>query len=183
MTLLCANGKHMAKSWICCVPKKDTWQSINLPCVFFKPGVFVVAHGKIALCRVPNKKHTVNNKAHGKFRFSGSSGEASPKNDLGRSSTSKFSHSQSDAPKIAARLQAPAAAVHGIRWRGWRVSSWGCRTDWRTDAERHLATTAMRRRECLSGTAGRGWMVNCQSRQRRLVARRRSVGLGLGWTS
>ena len=43
------------------------------------------------------------------------SGEASPKNDLGRSSTSKFSHGQSDAPKIAARLQAPAAAVHGIR--------------------------------------------------------------------
>ena len=42
-------------------------------------------------------------------------GEASPKNDLGRSSTSKFSHGQSDAPKIAARLQAPAAAVHGIR--------------------------------------------------------------------
>ena len=28
--------------------------------------------------------------------------------------------------------------------------------DGRTDAERHRATTAMRRRECLSGTAGRG---------------------------
>ena len=47
--------------------------------------------------------------------FLEASGEASPKNDLGRSSTSKFSHGQSDAPKIAARLQAPAAAVHGIR--------------------------------------------------------------------
>ena len=30
------------------------------------------------------------------------------------------------------------------------------RTDGLTDAERHRATTAMRRRECLSGTAGRG---------------------------
>ena len=28
--------------------------------------------------------------------------------------------------------------------------------DGRTDVERHRATTAMRRRECLSGTAGKG---------------------------
>jgi len=43
---------------------------MDLPCVFFKPGVFVVAHGKTVLCRVPDKKHTVNNKTHGKHGFS-----------------------------------------------------------------------------------------------------------------
>ena len=41
------------------------------------------------------------------------SGAASARNDLGRSSTSKLLHSQSEAPRHAARLQAPAAAVHG----------------------------------------------------------------------
>jgi len=45
---------------------------MDLPCVFFKPGVFVVAHGKVALCRVPDRKHTANIETHGKFRFSGS---------------------------------------------------------------------------------------------------------------
>ena len=43
------------------------------------------------------------------------SGEASPRNDLGQSSTLNFLHSQSEAPMLAARLQAPAAVVHGIR--------------------------------------------------------------------
>ena len=40
--------------------KKSTRQSMDLPCVFFKPGVFVVAHGKVQLCRVPDRKHTAN---------------------------------------------------------------------------------------------------------------------------
>jgi len=52
--------------------KKNTRQSMDLPCVFFKPGVFVVAHGKVALCRVPDRKHTANNETHGKHRVSGS---------------------------------------------------------------------------------------------------------------
>jgi len=52
--------------------KKSTRQSMDLPCVFFKPGVFVVAHGKVQLCRVPDRKHTANNETHGKHRVSGS---------------------------------------------------------------------------------------------------------------
>jgi len=52
--------------------KKSTRQSMDLPCVFFKPGVFVVAYGKVALCRVPDRKHTANNETHGKHRVSGS---------------------------------------------------------------------------------------------------------------
>ena len=47
---------------------------MDLPCVIFKPGVFVVAHGKIALCCVPDRKHTANNKTHGKHAFSRSGG-------------------------------------------------------------------------------------------------------------
>jgi len=47
----------------------------------------------------------------------GSSGEASLENDLARSSTLQFLHGQSEAPRLAAWLQAPTAAAHGIRWR------------------------------------------------------------------
>ena len=43
----------------------------------------------------------------------------------------KFLHGQSDAPRLAAWLQAPAAEAYGIRWRDWRVLRWGCRTDGR----------------------------------------------------
>jgi hypothetical protein len=50
----------------------DLQQSMDLPCVFFKPGVFVVAHGKVALCRVPDRKYTANNETHGKHLVSGS---------------------------------------------------------------------------------------------------------------
>ena len=58
-------------------------------------------------------------------------GEASQRNDLGQSSTLKFLHRQSEAPRLAAPLQVHAAALHGIRLRGWQVSRWGCRTDGR----------------------------------------------------
>jgi len=51
---------------------RKAWFCMDLPCVFFKPGVFVAAHDKVALCRVPNRKYMVNNETHGKFRFSGS---------------------------------------------------------------------------------------------------------------
>ena len=54
--------------------KKSTRQSIDLSCVFFKLGIFIVAHGKARLCRVPDRKHTANNETHGKHRFSGSVG-------------------------------------------------------------------------------------------------------------
>jgi hypothetical protein len=40
--------------------------------VFFLPCVFVVAHGKMALCRVPDKKHTAKTQAQGKLTISGS---------------------------------------------------------------------------------------------------------------
>ena len=59
------------------------------------------------------------------------SGEASSENDLGRNSMLKFLHGQSDVSRLAVRLQAPAAAVQGIRWRGWRVPRRGCSTDGR----------------------------------------------------
>lgn len=72
MTLLCANGKHMAKSWICCVPKKDTWQSINLPCAFFCSVLSLWYMAKRLFARCPIKMHTVNYQTHGKLRFSGS---------------------------------------------------------------------------------------------------------------
>ena len=39
------------------------------------------------------------------------SGEASSENDLEQNSTIKFLHGQSDAPRLAARLQAPAAGA------------------------------------------------------------------------
>jgi len=64
--------KCIRQSLILLCAKNSTRQSMDLPCAFFKPGVFVVAHGKVALCRVPDKKHTVNNKTHSKFGFSGS---------------------------------------------------------------------------------------------------------------
>ena len=50
-TLPCAKKKHTTKS---------------LPCVF------TVAHGKVALCRVPDKKHTANREAHGILAIFGS---------------------------------------------------------------------------------------------------------------
>ena len=37
---------------------------------FFLPCVFVVAHGKISLCRVPDKKHMAKTEAHGKLAIS-----------------------------------------------------------------------------------------------------------------
>ena len=59
------------------------------------------------------------------------SGEASLKNDLRQSSTKFFLHGQSEASRLTARLQAPAAAAHRIRWHGRRVPRRGCRTDGR----------------------------------------------------
>ena len=59
LTLSYAKEKTHGKACFCRV-QKNTRQSMNLPCVFFKPGVFVVAHGKVALCRVPDRKHTAN---------------------------------------------------------------------------------------------------------------------------
>src|SRR6185312_3522371 len=54
------------------------------------------------------------------------SGEASPENDLGRTFTIKFLHDQSETPRLAARLQAPAPAAHGICCRHRRAPRWGC---------------------------------------------------------
>jgi len=52
--------------------KKDTWQSINLPCAFFLQCAFFVIYGKTPLCRVSDKMHTANYQTHSKLRFSGS---------------------------------------------------------------------------------------------------------------
>ena len=46
--------------------------STALPCVFF------VAHGKHALCRVPEIVHTAKILAHGKLRVSGSASSPQP---------------------------------------------------------------------------------------------------------
>ena len=54
------------------------------------------------------------------------SGEASPENDLGRTFTIKFLHDQSETPRLAARLQAPALAAHGICCRHRQAPRWGC---------------------------------------------------------
>jgi len=72
MTLLCANGKHMAKSWICCVPKKRHMAKHKFAVCFFLQCAFFVIYGKTPLCRVSDKMHTANYQTHGKLRFSGS---------------------------------------------------------------------------------------------------------------
>ena len=45
---------------------------VSLPSDFLLPCVFFAAHGKGALCRVPDIMHTANTWAHGKVPFSGS---------------------------------------------------------------------------------------------------------------
>ena len=61
-----------------------------------------------------------------RINYNKSSGEASPENDLGRTFTIKFLHDQSETPRLAARLQAPAPAAHGICCRHRRAPRWGC---------------------------------------------------------
>ena len=69
MTLLCANGKHRAKSWICCVPKKDTWQSINLPCAFFCSvlSLWYMAKRLFAVCPIKCTRRTIRHTANYAF--------------------------------------------------------------------------------------------------------------------
>jgi len=61
MTLPCAknNTRQTIEFAVC---KKNAHGKIGkiwiLPYAFFLPCVFVVAHDKISLCRVPDKKHT-----------------------------------------------------------------------------------------------------------------------------
>ena len=62
--------RHTAKYGFAVCQKKHM-PKYRFAVYFFKPGVFVVAHGKFAICRVPDRKHTTNNETHGKYRFSG----------------------------------------------------------------------------------------------------------------
>ena len=74
---------HTANYWLCRVPKKrhtakhgfavcqkNHTTKYGFAVCFFKPGVFVMAHGKVAFCRVLDRKHTGNNETHGKYGFS-----------------------------------------------------------------------------------------------------------------
>ena len=54
LTLLCAKKKHTTKS----LPCVSTRQNMDFAVCIFLPCVFVEAPGKVALCRVPDKKHT-----------------------------------------------------------------------------------------------------------------------------
>ena len=95
MTLTCAKKTHGKLYTLPCAKKINTRQTVYFAVcqekthgkvfavcqhivkrrfcrVFFLPCVFVVAHGKVALCRVPDKKHTTKTQAHGKLAISGS---------------------------------------------------------------------------------------------------------------
>ena len=76
---VCQNKTH-GKVMLCRVPKKSTRQSISLPCakkkhtakhIFVVCCIFVVcAHGKEIICRMSDKKHTLNFLTHSKHEVS-----------------------------------------------------------------------------------------------------------------
>ena len=63
---------HTANYRLCRVPKRRHTAKHGFSLCFFKPSVVVVAHDKMALCRVSDRKHTTNNETHSKLEFSGS---------------------------------------------------------------------------------------------------------------
>ena len=71
-TLPCVFFWHTANYQLCRVPKRRHKAKHGFSLCFFKPSVVVVAHDKMALCRVSDRKHTTNNETHSKLEFSGS---------------------------------------------------------------------------------------------------------------
>ena len=72
VTLPSAKIKHTAKSCFAVCQKKNTRQTMTLPCALVLPCVFLSTLGKNHVCRVPVNLHTANYGAHGKIEVSGS---------------------------------------------------------------------------------------------------------------